>query len=238
MRVEPCDHTKRRDDKMEKDTLVRLLRESPKRLETSNNFAVVAHLVEAACCASEGDCETTRAHIARAVALLRGQPSSMLTATRVVRIGPQGVVHGGLAVWQARRVIAHVDAKLAGKIRMDDLAAVLDLSSSHFCRAFKQTLGISPRDYVALRRIEVAQGLMLTTRDSLSAIALSCGLSDQSHFTRLFRRMVGETPHSWRRSRRGVIEDQTTELVRHSAPAAQEDHARASRTTTVRAAAE
>lgn len=96
---------------------------------------------------------------------------------------------------------------------------------------------VSPRDYVALRRIEVTQGLMLTTRDSLSEIALSCGMSDQSHFTRLFHRLVGETPHSWRLSRRGVIEDQTTERVRHSASAAQEDHDRASRTTTVRAPA-
>jgi AraC-like DNA-binding protein len=36
----------------------------------------------------------------------------------------------------------------------------------------------------------------------LSEIALSCGMSDQSHFTRAFRRIVGETPHSWRRTLR------------------------------------
>jgi AraC-like DNA-binding protein len=55
------------------------------------------------------------------------------------------------------------------------------------------------------RRIEFAQGVMLKTQLSLSEIALACGLSDQSHFTRAFRRIVGETPHAWRRTRRDAL---------------------------------
>jgi AraC-like DNA-binding protein len=47
---------------------------------------------------------------------------------------------------------------------------------------------------------------MLTTGASLSEIALSCGMSDQSHFTRSFRRIVGETPSSWRQTRHGAID--------------------------------
>ena len=123
---------------------------------------------------------------------------------------------GGLASWQALRLVAHVDAHLARRIRVEELAAVLELSVSHFCRAFKCTFGVSPRDYVAQRRVEFAQGLMLTTRDTLSSIAFSCGASDQSHFTRLFRRVVGETPYSWRRTRRDAIEDQTMERAAHA----------------------
>ena len=52
---------------------------------------------------------------------------------------------------------------------------------------------------------------MLTTRFTLSEIALSCGMSDQSHFTRSFRRIVGETPHLWRQTRRGAMEDEVME---------------------------
>jgi AraC-like DNA-binding protein len=52
---------------------------------------------------------------------------------------------------------------------------------------------------------------MLTTGASLSEIALSCGMSDQSHFTRSFRRIVGETPSSWRQTRHGAIEAQQTD---------------------------
>ncbi|WP_457354340.1 helix-turn-helix domain-containing protein [Sphingomonas sp. UYP23] len=45
-----------------------------------------------------------------------------------------------------------------------------------------------------------AQMLMLHTDDTLSHIACACGLTDQAHLTRLFRRMVGETPLVWRRA--------------------------------------
>jgi AraC-like DNA-binding protein len=54
---------------------------------------------------------------------------------------------------------------------------------------------------------------MLTTGASLSEIALSCGMSDQSHFTRSFRRIVGEAPSAWRQARYGAIEERVTELA-------------------------
>ena len=115
------------------------------------------------------------------------------------------VARGGLPAWQARRVFTHVEANLSGKIRIKELARLLGLSASHFCRAFKSMLGVSPREYVIRRRIEVAKGLMLTTSEPLSAIAAQCGMCDQSHFTRSFRRIVGETPHMWRRARQAEL---------------------------------
>jgi len=87
-----------------------------------------------------------------------------------------------------------------------DLAASLDISVGHFCRSFKRTFGMPARDWVKHRRIELAQVLMLTTGASLSEIALTCGMSDQSHFTRSFRRIVGETPSSWRQARDGAFD--------------------------------
>jgi len=50
-------------------------------------------------------------------------------------------------------------------------------------------------------RVELARTLMLTTSESLSQIALSCGLVDQAHLCRCFRRVMGTTPAVWRRSR-------------------------------------
>jgi len=52
---------------------------------------------------------------------------------------------------------------------------------------------------------------MLTTGAPLSEIALSCGMGDQSNFTRAFRRIVGETPSSWRRTRCGATEERVTD---------------------------
>lgn len=110
-------------------------------------------------------------------------------------------VRGGLAPWQVRKVTHYVDAHLDRPIRNEDLAALARLNASHFGRAFRNSIGEPPHEYVIRRRVERAQGLMLSTDASLSDIALDCGLADQSHLTRLFRRIVGESPSAWRRAR-------------------------------------
>jgi AraC family transcriptional regulator len=179
--------------------------------QKSRDLLVVStQLVEAACRAREGDSNRARAHIARAVALLDGHPG--WGAARQTSKGSRQYLRGSFAAWQSRRLAAHIDANLAGKIVIKDLAASLNLSVGHFCRAFKCTFGVTARIWITRRRIELAQGLMLTTGAPLSEIALSCGMSDQSHFTRLFRRMVGETPSSWRQTRCGAVEERVTEL--------------------------
>jgi len=175
-------------------------------------LVVTAQLIEAACRARDGDSHGTRAYIARAVALLDGGPEPRIIRQTSNRV-PRQIQRGGFAAWQSRRLAAHVDANLSGKIVIKDLAASLHISVGHFCRAFKRTFGVPARIWIRRRRIEVAQGLMLTTEASLSEIALSCGMSDQSHFTRSFRRIVGEAPSSWRQTRHGAIEERVTELA-------------------------
>lgn len=110
-------------------------------------------------------------------------------------------VRQGLAPWQLRRVLAHIEANLDKPIRNGDLAAVARLSTFHFNFAFRNSVGDSPHGHIIRRRIERAQGLMLSTTRSLSDIAAECGLADQAHLTRLFRRVVGESPAAWRRAR-------------------------------------
>lgn len=108
---------------------------------------------------------------------------------------------GGLAPWQIRKVTLHIETNLGQPIRSQDLAASLSLNPCHFSRAFRNSFGASPLEYIIRRRIERAQGLMLSTDAPLSQIALECGLADQAHFSRLFRKTVGQTPRAWRRAR-------------------------------------
>jgi AraC family transcriptional regulator len=169
---------------------------------TSNDLSIIAtQLVEAAHKARIGDCEAAAAHIAHATALLRGKQSFVPRTLRLAADAPRDRT-GGLLIWQRRRLIAHVDANLARRIHIGELAALFGLSANHFARIFKRTFGVSPGTYLLQRRIEVAQGMMLTTSEPLSSIAQTCGMYDQSHFTRSFHRLVGETPDSWRRTRR------------------------------------
>jgi AraC family transcriptional regulator len=110
-------------------------------------------------------------------------------------------IRGGLAPWQMRRLTAYIETNLDANIKTKDLASLVSLSTFHFSRAFKDSFGNSPHVYVMRRRLEHAQGLMLTTNAALAAIAASCGLVDQAHLNKLFVRFVGESPSSWRRAR-------------------------------------
>ncbi len=109
-----------------------------------------------------------------------------------------------LAPWQIGRIERWIEANLGSLIRIEQLAAIVNLSRSHFSRAFHRTVGETPLAYVQRRKIARAQLLMLTTRYSLAQIALECGLADQCHLTRVFRRVTGTTPGNWRRMQSGA----------------------------------
>jgi AraC family transcriptional regulator len=106
---------------------------------------------------------------------------------------------GGLAPWQKRKVEQYVHEHLQEDVRVGELANMIPLSVSYFYRAFKQTFGETPRAYLTRRRLELAQELMLCTQEPLTRIAIACGFADQSHLSKAFRRVMTETPSTWRR---------------------------------------
>ena len=75
----------------------------------------------------------------------------------------------------------------------------MQLSLGHFFRSFRVSFGQPPLAYIKVRRIHHAQVLMLNTQEPLSQVALHCGMYDQAHFTRVFRKVVGISPSVWRR---------------------------------------
>src|SRR5580693_561469 len=94
-----------------------------------SDFPVVAaRLVEAACLARDGNSEAAKAQIARAMALLRGEPSTIPANVRPFEAHAQEVARGGLQAWKKRRVTTYIDAHLAERIHVADLAELLDLS--------------------------------------------------------------------------------------------------------------
>lgn len=105
---------------------------------------------------------------------------------------------GGLPPWRVRRVRDHVEQNIAGAIPIARLATITGLSASHFCRAFKASTGETAHQYILRRRIHHAQ-LMILEGDPLSQVAVACGLSDQAHLSRAFKRFTGQTPKIWRR---------------------------------------
>ena len=100
------------------------------------------------------------------------------------------------------RVLEYIVTHLNENITNDALAEVAGLSVCHFARMFKQTVGVSPHRYVLQCRIEWARELLAGTDMPLSEIAIVTGFSDQSHYTRWFREIIGVTPGSYRWSMR------------------------------------
>lgn len=111
-------------------------------------------------------------------------------------------VQGGLAPWQERRAVEYMTARIAEDIPLSQVAAECELSRSHFCRAFKRSIGTPPHRWLLDRRIEQAKNMMLSSDLTLAEIAYACGFSDQSHLARKFAQKVGVAPSAWRHERR------------------------------------
>jgi AraC family transcriptional regulator len=163
----------------------------------------VAELFKAVSSALRDEREDAEQSIGRAATLLRLEdPNLGETADGQLPDTSTAVpLRSGLAPWQIRKAKMHIELNLGGKVSTQDLATIAGLSPFHFSRAFRTSFGDSPHRYLLRRRIECSQGLMLSTKDSLAEIALNCGLVDQAHFGKLFRRLVGESPGAWRRAR-------------------------------------
>jgi AraC family transcriptional regulator len=110
-------------------------------------------------------------------------------------------VRGGLAPWQERRAKELMSTHLARQIPLALVASECRLSISHFARSFKQCTGKPPHRWLLENRVEQAKKLLLDAELPLAEIALECGFSDQSHFTRVFSRTVGTSPGTWQRLR-------------------------------------
>ena len=107
---------------------------------------------------------------------------------------------GGLPQRQVRTVMEYVEAHLADKTSVAELAALLDLSRFHFIRAFKKTVGKSPHKFILHRRIERARELLTDNDLSIGEIAERTGFNGPAQLTRVFRQIVGTTPTDFRRA--------------------------------------
>lgn len=106
----------------------------------------------------------------------------------------------GLSKSDQERVLEFIEAYLETDIQLEDLAKIAGISTFHFCRLFKQTMHITPHQYVIRRRIERAKKLLKQSNLRIVDIALACGFANQSHFSRHFRRIVGISPKTFQRT--------------------------------------
>lgn len=127
--------------------------------------------------------------------------------SRIVSLHDEGKGHvsgrakSPLPKWRLKRVTQFVDAHLAQTITLADMAGAAGLTRMHFAAQFRVATGLRPHDYLLRRRVARAQDLLALPDATLMDVALSVGFQTQPHFTTVFKRFTGQTPHRWRTAR-------------------------------------
>jgi AraC family transcriptional regulator len=112
---------------------------------------------------------------------------------------PARGLDGALPQARLRAVVEYIEEHLEAGPTLEQMAAVARLSPYHFARQFKTATGLPPHQYVIARRVERARQLLQVGTDlSLAEVAAHAGFSDQSQFSRHFKRLIGVTPRHFR----------------------------------------
>lgn len=93
--------------------------------------------------------------------------------------------------------IQYIKLHLREKIDMDKLADKACMSRASFFKKFKETMGITPSQYILKSRIALAQEALRSSKVSISEACYSSGFENVSHFTKCFKQEVGVTPSEW-----------------------------------------
>ena len=95
-------------------------------------------------------------------------------------------------------ISSFIDAHYREDISMQDAAAALRYSDAYFCKLFKQCFKVNFSAYLNEYRVNKARQLMLDPRLNMKDIGAAVGYSDANYFTRVFKRLTGQTPSEYR----------------------------------------
>jgi AraC family transcriptional regulator len=138
--------------------------------------------------------------------LFRHQLTNLL-ATRLLTVhagspsAPQPAM-GGLSPKVLIRAIKRLRSDADEDVSLTALASDAGLSRFHFCRAFKESTGLSPHAWLRQHRLEQAMQMLRDTDASVVSVAAALGYASQTAFAAAFRKLTGETPSNWRRRAR------------------------------------
>lgn len=162
------------------------MQDMPARLLRAGTDEPFNALITPPACGMSGVCSPTDA-------LLHSRPRLGMLAHLPLSVNPP-TKRGGLAPARVNRICEYIDSHVQENIALEVLAEIAQLSVHHFARAFRQSLGVPPHNYIVQRRVEHAQQLLRNTDLPLSEIAMEAGFTDQSHLARHFRTILGVSP--------------------------------------------
>ncbi len=100
----------------------------------------------------------------------------------------------GLSQRQLTQVVEYIRNHLEQDLGLNELANLLHMSPHYFCHLFKQSMGMTPHQYIIQTRVNRAKELLLTRKYSIAEVSLIVGFANQSHLNRYFKKFLGVTP--------------------------------------------
>ena len=101
----------------------------------------------------------------------------------------------------ARRARAYIMANQSDPIDLAKVAQAMHVSTFYFCKMFKKATGLTFTEYLGRVRVEKAKHLLLNPHLRVSEIAYDVGFQSLTHFNRVFRQVVGQSPTVYRESK-------------------------------------
>jgi AraC-like DNA-binding protein len=98
-----------------------------------------------------------------------------------------------------RRAREFIHERHSENLRLGQVARAINSSPFYFCKLFKKAIGLNFTAYVARVRVEKAKNLLLNPDVQVSEIAYAVGFQSLTHFNRVFKALVGQTPSLYRR---------------------------------------
>ena len=97
------------------------------------------------------------------------------------------------------KVIQYINANISKKLSLEELADISCFSRTYFSVLFKELNGVSPWDYINIKRVELAKSMLRNTSQTVLYISSECGFSNLSNFNRIFKKVTGTTPTEFRK---------------------------------------
>lgn len=106
-----------------------------------------------------------------------------------------------------QKAIEYLQNHIEDNLCLNDLANISSYSLSHFKSKFRSEIGITPAEYIFMQKMERAKQYLLTTDQSITAIAYALGFSSSNYFSSIFRKYFETTPREYRKSHTKHLEN-------------------------------
>ena len=147
------------------------------------------------------DPEKNRFALRHALLMLLMSISNTLMPVSTEEMAPQTVSN---RLSDIQRAIAYIHAHITEPLALEEIAKSANMCRSLLCTHFRIVTGLSPYEYLLIRRVEMAVAMLGETDLPILTIAQRCGFDHASNFNKKFKRITGMTPREYRAGRNTI----------------------------------